>query len=123
MSIVLETQTGGLELARPFHINLVVAVDQNIGDGGVLEQGFQRAQAEDFIQNLARKTLPLGETEGHGLAVHRVPDEQQNFFARRVAGGAPQFLQVEAVQDLAVQIGLDLLVLGSLEGLQIRHTF
>ena len=121
--VVLEAQAGGLELARAFHVDLVVAVDQNVGDGGVLEQGLERAQAEDLIQNFARQAFALGEAERHGLAVDRVPDQQQNFFARGVAGGASQFLQVEAVEDLAMQVGLDLLVLGSFEGLQIRHTF
>ena len=123
VGVVFEAQAGGLELAGPFHVDLVVAVDQNVGDGRILEQRLQRAQAEDLVQNFAGQALAFGEAERHGLAVDRVPDQQQNFFARRVAGSAAQFLQVEAVEDLAMQVGLDLLVLGSLEGLQIRHTF
>ena len=120
--VVFEAQAGGLEFARPFHIDPVVAVDQDVGDGGIFEQRLERAQAEDLIQNFPGQALALGKAERHGLAVHRVPDQQQHFFAGGVAGGAPQFLQIEAVKDLAVKIGLDLLVLGSFEGLQIRHT-
>ena len=86
------------------------------------EPWLERAQTEDLIQNLSGQALALGEAQGHGLAVFRVPDQQQDFFARGIAGGASQFLQVKTVKDLAVEIGLDLLVLGSFECLQIRHT-
>ena len=121
--IIFEAQAGRLEFARPFHIDLVVTIHQDVGDGGIFEQGLERAQTEDFIENFPGQALALGEAQRHGLAVHRIPNQQQHFFARGVAGGAPQFLQIETVKDLAVEVGLDLLVLGSLEGLQIRHIF
>ncbi len=122
MGVVLEAQAGGLELAGAFHINLVVAVDQDIGDGRVFEQRFQRTQAEDFIENFAGQALPFGEAKRDSLTVHRVAYQQQNFFASRGAGGASQFFQVQTVENLAVKVGFDLLVLGSFEGLQIRHS-
>ena len=50
-----------------------------------------------------------------------VADENENFFAGGVAGGAAEFFQVETVEDLAVQVGFYLLVLAVLEGLQIGH--
>ena len=109
------------QLAGALDVDLVEAVDQNVGDGVVLEQGFERTEAEDFVENLARQALALGEAEGNDLAVHRVANEDENFFAGGVAGSAAQFFQVKAVEDLAVQVGLYLLVLAVLEGLQIRH--
>ena len=33
----------------------------------------------------------------------------------------PEFFEVEAVEDLAMQVGFDLLVFGALEGLEVCH--
>ena len=119
--VVLEAQAGGLEFARPLDVYPVVAVHQNVGNRGILEQRLQRAEAENLVQNLPRQTLALGETEGHRFVVDGVANQQQNFFAGRFSRGAPQLLKIQAIQDLAVKIGLYLLVLGFLEALQIRH--
>ena len=119
--VVFEGQAGQFQLAGALDVNLVEAVDENIGDGVILQQGFERAQAEYFVQDFARQPLALGKAEGNNLAVDRVADEDENFFAGRVAGGAAQFFQVEAVENLAMQVCLYLLVLAVLEGLQIGH--
>ena len=52
--VVFERQACDFQFAGAFDVDAVEAVDQNIGDGGILEQGFQRAQPEDFIENLPR---------------------------------------------------------------------
>ena len=88
---------------------------------GIFEQRLERAQAEDFVEDFARQALALGKAERNGFAVDRVADQDEDFFARRIAGGAAEFFQVEAVEDFAVQVGFDLLVLAALEGLQIGH--
>ncbi len=88
---------------------------------GSLSKRLQRAEAEDFVENFARQALAFGKAERNGFAVDGVADQDKNFFAGCVAGGAPEFFQVEAVQDLAMQVGLYLLVIASLEGLQICH--
>ena len=121
VGIVFEAEAGGLEFSSAFYVNLVVAVDQDVGDGRILEQWLQRTQAENLVQNFARQTLAFGEAERNRLAVDRVADQQQNFFASRGARCAAQFFQVQPVENLAMKIGFDLLVLGSFEGLQIRH--
>ena len=121
VGVVFEAETRRFELAGTFHVDLVVTVDQDVGDGRIFEQWFQRTQAEDFVENFARQTFAFGEAERNGFAVDRVAYQQQNFFASGVAGGAAQFFQVETVEDLAMKIGFDLLVLGPFEGLQIRH--
>jgi len=93
----------------PFHIDFVKAVDQNVGDGGIFEQRLQRAQAENLVEDLARQAFALGKAERHNFGVDRVAYNDQHFVARRIAGGLAQFLQIEAVEDLAVQVGFDLL--------------
>ena len=119
--VVLEGQAGDLEFAGALDVDAVEAIDQDVGDGRILEQRFERTEAEDFVQDFARQALALGEAERNGFAVDRVADQDQDFFARRIAGGPSEFFQVETIEDLAVQVGFDLLVFGSLEGLQIRH--
>ena len=119
--IVFEGQAGQFEFAGALDVDPVEAVDQNVGDGGVFEQRLERTEAEDFVENFARQALALGEAERNDFAVDRVANEDENFFAGGVAGGAAEFFQVEAVEDLAMQVGFYLLVLGALEGLQICH--
>ena len=110
-----------LQLASSLDVDPVEAVYQDVRDGVVLEQGFERTQAEDFVENFPRQPLALGEAEGNDFAVYRVADEDENFLAGGVAGGAAEFLEVKAVEDLAMQIRLYLLVFAVLEGLQIGH--
>ena len=54
----------------------------------IFEQRLERAQAEDFIQDLARQPLALGEAQRDDFVVDRVADEDENFFAGGVAGRA-----------------------------------
>ena len=117
MLVILEREAGDFQFAAAFDVHAVEAVDENIGNGGILEQRFERAQTEDLVEDLARQLLALGETQRDGLAVHGTADEDENFFARRISGRAAKFFQVEAVEDLAMQVGFDLLVLAALEGL------
>src|ERR1700675_4962798 len=121
MLIVLKRQAGDFELAGAFDVYAIKAVDENVGNGGIFEERLERAQAEDFVENLARQLLALGETERNRLAVHRIANQDEHFFARRISGRAAQFFQVEAIEDLAVQVRLDLLILAPFEGLQIGH--
>ncbi len=115
--IVLERQAGEFELAAALDVHPVEAVDQDVGDGGIFEQRFERAEAKDFVENLAGQSLALGEAERNRFAVHGIADEDENFLARRFAGGTAEFFQVEAIEDLAMQVGFDLLVLTSLKWL------
>ena len=87
----------------------------------VLEQRLQRSKAKDFIEDFARQPLALGKAERNNFVVDRVADEDQNLFAGRIAGGAAQLFQIKTIEDLAMQIGLYLLILAVLEGLQIGH--
>ena len=119
--VVFERQAGQFQFAGALNVNPVEAVDQNVGDCGIFEQGLERTEAENLVENFARKALAFGEAERNDFVVDRVADEDENFFAGRVAGGAAELFQIEAIEDLAVQVCLYLLVLGVLEGLEIRH--
>ena len=120
MPIVFEGKAGGLEFAGAFDIDPVKPVDQDIGDAGIFEKGFQRAKTEDLIQNLAGQALAFGKAERDRFTVDRSANEDEDFLARRFAVGATEFLKIET--DLAMEVGFDLLVFTSLECLQVGHS-
>ncbi len=121
MLVVFERQDGFFELAAALDVDAVEAIDEDVGDGGVFEQRFERAEAEYLVEDLARQLLALSETERDSFAVDGTADEDENFLARRISGGAAKFFQVEAVEDLAMQVRLYLLVFAAFEGLEISH--
>jgi len=47
---VLEADVGFLKLAAAFDVDVIETIYQNVADGGVFEQGFQRTEAEDFVE-------------------------------------------------------------------------
>jgi len=111
------------QLAGPLNVDTVEPVYQDVRDARVLEQRFQRTQPEDLVQNLARQPLSFREAEWNRLAVYRVADQDQYFFACGFAVRAAELFQVEAIQNLAVQVRFYLLVVSALEGGQICHVF
>ena len=121
--IVFEGQAGEFKFAGALDVDPVEAVDQNVGDGVVLEQRFERTEAEDFVEDFAGEAFAFGEAERNGFVVDGVADEDEDFFAGGVAVGAAEFFEIQAVEDFAMQVGFYLLVLAVLEGLlQISHT-
>ena len=89
MLIVLEAKACNFKLSSTFHIHFVVTVYQNVGDCGVFQQRFEWAKPKNLIQDFARQTLALSKAQGDGFGIDGVPDDQQNFFARGIARGAP----------------------------------
>src|ERR1700686_981941 len=119
MRVVFERQASQFELARALNVDAVKTVNQDVGDSVILQQGFQWAETENLVQNLARETFPFGEAEGHDFAVDRVANNDQHFVTSGVARRLAQFFQVKTVENLAMQVGFYLLVVGPLERLKI----
>ena len=110
----LNDKPGQFKLASALDVDLVEAIDQDVGDGVVLEQGLERPEAKDFVEDFAGQAFAFGEAERNDLAVDGVADENENFFAGAIAVSAAKFFQVEAIEDLAMQVRLYLLVLAVL---------
>ena len=121
MLVIFERQAGQFEFACALDVNPVIAVYQNVGNRMVLEQRLQWAEAENFVKDFAGQALALGEAEGNDLVVDGVANEDEDFFAGTVAGGAAQLFEIETIEDFAMQVGFYLLVLTVLEGLQVSH--
>ena len=88
---------------------LLVGVDQDVGDLGVLHQRLERAQAEDLVQHLADQRFPLLEVERDRL----LGDEVVDHLADRLDDLLPLELvevrQVEPLDQPPVDPALDLL--------------
>ena len=49
MFIVFEGDFGAFKFAAPFDVNVLRRVDEDVGDGRVCEQGFERAESEKLV--------------------------------------------------------------------------
>ena len=82
-------------------------------DGRILQQRFERAQAEDLVQNLFDDAVLFHQAERRLLFLHQLGDGRADFRAHALAGHGGERFQVDPVQQLAVQRELQLLVFGS----------
>ncbi len=57
MLVVAEANIRVFQAAAALDINLVEAVDQNIGDGRVLQQRLQRTEAEGLVHHLVHEAF------------------------------------------------------------------
>ena len=54
MLVVAEDDVGLLELAFALDVDLVGAVDQDVGDRRILQQQLERAEAEQLVEDVGR---------------------------------------------------------------------
>ena len=55
----MKVTDGQLELAAALDVDLLVAVDQNVGDGRVLQQRLERPQPEDLVEHFGDDLVAL----------------------------------------------------------------
>ena len=110
--VVAERDTGQFEQAFALDVDLLVAVDQDVGDGRVLQQRLERAEAEDFVQNLVGDLLLLERAEQRRLVVDQRDHRLADFRADALIVDRRQRFEVDLVEQLAVKRELQLLVLG-----------
>src|SRR5262249_15030546 len=90
-------------------VNLIAAVDEDVRDGGVFEENFQRTKAEDFVENIARQAFPFGKAQGNGFRSNLVADDGQHLPVNGFRSSAAQLFQIQTVKDLLVEVCLYLL--------------
>ena len=69
MRVVLEDDVGLFEPAFPLDVDLVVAVDQDVRDVGILQQHLERPEAEDLVQDVGDQRFALEQAERRRLAL------------------------------------------------------
>src|SRR3989442_14523930 len=103
MSVIFKAQPGSLEFPATFYVDLIEAIDQDVGDAGIFQKRLERAPGEDFIQNFPRKALTRGDAEKDGFTVNSMADGAQHLFARGITRGAAPVFQVEPGEEFAVR--------------------
>ena len=95
--------------SAPLDVDRLVAVHQNVGNSRVLEQGLERPQPEHLVQNLVANLLLLDGAQQRRLALHERDQRLAHFAANPLVVDGGQRLQVDLVEQLAVQREFQLL--------------
>ena len=68
--VVLEMDRHALQLPAALDIDGLAAVDQDVGDGGIGQQGLERPEAQDLVLDLLDDALARRGVQGRGFLVH-----------------------------------------------------
>ncbi len=109
--VVLERRRQPLELAAALDVDLLVGVDQDVADRRVAQQRLERPEAEDLVDDVAEDHLALGHAERHALFGDQVEQQRADLRLGARPLGRRERLEVQAVEQLAVDVGLQLEVL------------
>ena len=107
VSVIAELNVCGFEKTLALDVNFAESVDQNIGNRGIGEKRFERSQAENFIENFLGKTLALLQIHRCRFADDELLENERNFAANVVAANVVDAIQVEFLDEPAMNRGLN----------------
>jgi hypothetical protein len=108
VAVVFEADGAEGEFAVAFDVDLVIAVDEDIGDGGFLEERLERTEAEDFIEDLFDHLVGFGGGHGNAFVFEEAFDDAADFGADAILGQGGDFFEVEDADELFMDFGLEL---------------
>src|SRR5579875_2176410 len=106
MLFVFEAHRQRFKNAAPLDIDVFVAVDQNVADGGVLEQRLERTEAGHFVENFRNECGQFLRIERETLDEHILGDELLNMCADLVFRQLLQSRKVDLLDQPPVQAHL-----------------
>ena len=109
--VVLERRRQPFELAAALDVDVLVGVDQDVADRRVAQQRLERPEAEDLVDDVGEDRLALGHAERHALFGDQVEEQRADFRLGARALGRGERLEVQPVEQLPVDVGLQLEVL------------
>ena len=120
---VSETNVGLLQASETFHIDLLRAVDENVGDRRIGHQRRQRSHPQRFFQQVAYQPATFVFVQRQVLDLEGFIDERLDEFGQRLLAGRQQVSPVEFIQQPLVQGSLDGKVFGAARtcGLEARR--
>ena len=112
MLVILEAQLGLLEPSLALHVNLIAAIDQDVRHRPVGEQGFERPQAEEFVEDIGDQRFPLEQTERNRLhlRIEQADDDAAQLRLGLFAADPLQAVEVQPVEQRAVNPFLELVI-------------
>ncbi len=112
VAVVLERRGHFFEDAAALDEDVLVGVDQDVVHRRIAKNRFERPEAEHLVDELAVKDIPLSHADRHALFAEQLADERLDLAFGAGAVGVGERFEVEAVQQLLVNVGLELNVAG-----------
>src|SRR5215212_6939721 len=106
MRLVLEQRRHRLEHAATLDEDVLVAVDQDVGDRRVLEQGLERAETRHLVHDLGDEEVELPGVEGEALGDDPLRDDAVDLAAQLVGRQLLERGEVELLDQAPVQAHL-----------------
>ena len=111
----LNTTLRQLEHAVALDVDLIEAVDEDVGNRRIAEQLFERAEAEQLVEHVGREALAFGQAERRrlGLALEHRDDQPADLRLGVLALDVGQTIEIEPVEQRLMDAALQLLVVRS----------
>jgi hypothetical protein len=113
MRVVTEFNVGEFELALALDINLVRAVDHDVGDGLVAQERLQRPETQHLIDDLVRKRLLFDVRERDFQLHHDIADELDDLAFQILARQARRRIDIDLLHEQRIDFILGVAVSSS----------
>jgi hypothetical protein len=107
--VVLEHDFGALQPSVALDVHLLIGVDQDVGNFGVLDQRFQWAEAKDLVQHLHHNRVALLEVERDRFLGDEVLHDPADRLGDLLPVEPIQVREIQPLQQLPVNPAFDLL--------------
>ena len=107
--VIGELHIGPLEQSVPLDEHRVVAVDQHVADLGIVHQLLDGSEAVDFIHQLLHHQVAIASGEVRFGTGTQVSGQPLQLLAEFLVAEFSRLRHVDGVDNLAVQLGLELL--------------
>ena len=108
MAVILEPHRRRLQNPEALDEHLVMAIDQDVGNRRILEQGFERPEPEQFVEHVGDELLALGIVERVALFAELLDDDRADLILDLRARAGFERGQVDEVEQPLVKLDLEL---------------
>ena len=105
---------GLFQAAAAFDVHVLRAVDHDFADRRLLQQHFERAEAEGFVEHFVDQAIALVAIEEGVFGIAQMLDDEADLAAQDVAFEFADARQVELVDELGVNAPFDVFEFGFL---------
>jgi hypothetical protein len=110
VGVVVEGHLGQFQPAAPLDVHLVERVNQDVGNGRVVQQRLERAEAEHFVLDVEHQVMPLLLVQHDAFFFDDALNQQRQLVLELLGGQPLQPLQIDPVEDHLVHGLLQFLV-------------
>ncbi len=102
MPVVLKRRRHALQLAIPLHVHVLVGIHDDVADGRVAQQRFERSQSEHFVDEFAKQHIAFAQAQRRIFLGEQLADERADLALGAGAVGIGKRFEVEPVQQLSM---------------------